>query len=114
MRALATALFVAAFLVAGLVVFALVWSGTGPYLDLMTASQPAQGCVMLFGADGRERCHAIPELVEYHRAWSSYVTGATSDPPRFDDVRFTADEYAHMADVRAVFRELDYNYYAAF
>ena len=34
---------------------------------------------------------------------SAALSGGTDQPPTFADVRFTDDEYAHMADVRRVF-----------
>ena len=103
MRVVEYVLLVASLLVAGLVVSALLWSGTGPYEDLMKGQSPQSCYVYLFDNEGRESCYILPRLVEYHRAWSAYETGATDSPPTFSDVRFTDEEYAHMADVRGVF-----------
>ena len=102
MRILALLLFMAAFSVAGLVVFALVLSGTGPYADLARDSQVAT--TTFIGRDGRPVSVGLRTALDIHQRWSQYVTGGTADPPGFDgDVRFTDDEYAHMADVRRVF-----------
>ena len=103
MRVVEYTLFVASLLVAGLVALALLWSGTAPYEDLMRGQAPQSCYVYLFDDQGRESCYVLPRLVAYHRAWAAYETGATDSPPTFTDVRFTSDEYAHMADVRRVF-----------
>ena len=43
-------------------------------------------------------------LTTWHNAWLRYVTGEAADPPfSFGARLFTADENAHMADVRRVF-----------
>lgn len=102
--ALEVLLFAVGLLLAGLVALALLWSGTGPYRQLMTGPDPAHDCVMMFTPQGDERCQPVARLVEAHRDWTAYVTGGIADPPRFADIRFTPDEYAHMADVRGVFQ----------
>jgi len=54
--------------------------------------------------DGQPLSFDLVAVLDVHRKWSSYVTGAADTPPTFEaDVRFTDDEYAHMADVRRVF-----------
>lgn len=102
-RAIELALFVVALLVSGLVVLALAWSGTGPYEDIMNATPVRGGCLVMLAPSGRDTCVPLARMVQLHQGWASYETGATADPPRFSDVRFTDDEYSHMADVRGVF-----------
>ena len=102
-RALELALFVASLLVVGLVVLALVWSGKGPYEDIMNGSPVRGGCLIMIGVNDRDMCVPLARLVELHQGWASYVTGSEAEPPRFSDVRFTVDEYSHMSDVRGVF-----------
>ena len=102
MRAVALALFVIAFCVSGLVVFALLWSGTGPYADLARDNHVES--ITFIRKDGQPLSFDLVAVLDVHRKWSSYVTGAADTPPTFEaDVRFTDDEYAHMADVRRVF-----------
>lgn len=106
---LALALFVIGLLMSGLVVFALLWSGPGPYRDLARANGVARivfvrqppldsppNSRIQIGAD-------LDGAVAMHEKWSRYVTAGTADPPTFDPPLFTQDEYAHMADVRSVF-----------
>ena len=102
MRALELALFVSALAVAGLVTFALLWSGVGPYADLARANNaPA---IDFYNRSGQLISWDLVAALDVHRQWADYVTGATSTPPQFvADIRFTDDEYSHMADVRNVF-----------
>lgn len=48
---------------------------------------------------------ALPELRAYHEGWLAYVTGRSSDPAAVvgSPPLFTAQEVAHMEDVRRVF-----------
>ena len=48
----------------------------------------------------------LDSLRDWHSRWSSYVVGLTAQPPNAGPggPLFTPDEYAHMADVRTVFR----------
>jgi integral membrane protein (TIGR01906 family) len=101
MRQAALALFVFGLTVAGLVVFALLWSGTGPYADLARDNRVA-GATFI-GPSGAATQLDLAAMVEIHGQWSAYETGASEDPPTFTTVRFTDDEYSHMADVRRVF-----------
>ncbi len=100
-----TALFALGFVIAGLVILALAWSGTGPYEDLARASGVNGATVISRGDSGAKEMRVeMSTLLEWHRGWSAYVTGGTEQPPTFlDGEVFTADEYAHMADVRRVF-----------
>jgi integral membrane protein (TIGR01906 family) len=102
MRAVALALFSLGFLAGGLVVFAVVWSGTGPYADLARDNHVQS--ITFIRRDGQPLSFDLVAVLDVHRKWSAYVTGATDVPPTFEaDVRFTDDEYRHMADVRGVF-----------
>ena len=103
MRALEVALFVVALSVAGLVVFALLWSGEGPYRDLARANGVSR-LVFVAPAGGTQETD-LETAVLLHGAWSRYVTGGTAEPPRppTSPIVFADDEYAHMADVRNVF-----------
>lgn len=102
MRTLEVVLFTASLVAAGLVVFALVYSGVGPYED-MAKSQHVQA-ITFIRRDGTPLSFDLAAVLDVHRLWSSYVTGGADAPPQFAaDIRFTDDEYAHMADVRRVF-----------
>ncbi len=95
-------LFSIALAVAGLVVFALLWSGTGPYADM--ARDNGVQRITFFRRSGEPLSFDLVAALDVHRQWSFYVTGGTDEPPRFAaDIRFTDDEYSHMADVRRVF-----------
>lgn len=100
------ALYALCFLVTGLVVLALGWSGTGPYEDLARANGATTS---LWSDTGPQGDHGevrldLPALVDWHARWSAYVTGGTEDPPiTWGRTLFTESEYAHMADVRRVF-----------
>jgi len=103
-RAIELALFVAALLVAGLVVLALLWSGRGPYEDLARANGVDRTTLIAHIPGGGTYVTDRNGLVAIHERWSTYVTGGIADPPRFEPVPlFTDDEYQHMADVRHVF-----------
>jgi integral membrane protein (TIGR01906 family) len=105
MRALEVALFVLALALAGLVSFALLWSGEAPYRDLARANSVDHVTFITNGPGGPSDVDVdLDTLVGWHKAWSSYVTGGSAEPPvSFGREVFTADEYAHMADVRRVF-----------
>ena len=94
-------LFAVGLAMAGLVLFALLWSGVGAYMDMARASG-VDGTTFIDHATGQiVRMDLVP-LGEEHRLWSTYVTGGAADPPepgRF----YTTDEIAHMTDVRRVF-----------
>ena len=103
MRVLELALFVLALTVAGLVSFALLWSGDAPYRDLARANGVTR--FVFVAPSGGTHQTDLETAVTVHEQWSRYVTGATAEPPRpplIPDL-FSADEYAHMADVRRVF-----------
>ena len=96
-----TALFAIGLAMSGLVLLALAWSGVAPYEDLARANDVTRATFVDHVADANAEL-ALPVLLEEHRRWSAYVTGATEDPPgpgRF----YTADEVSHMRDVRRVF-----------
>ena len=99
---LALALLVVGLVMSGLVVLALLWSGPVPYRDLARANGVDRFVFVLQPPLDREFTD-LETAVSFHEQWSRYVTGGTADAPTFDPPRFTQDEYAHMADVRAVF-----------
>ena len=101
MRALELALFTVAFAAAGLVVFALLWSGDAPYRDL-ARDNGATRFVFVVPPSGSQETD-LETAVALHGAWSRYVTGGTTEPPRPSPALFTEDEYTHMSDVRRVF-----------
>lgn len=104
MRALELALFVLALAGAGLVSLALLWSGRGPYVDLARANGVGDTALIALGPGGGTYGTDLNGLAAMHERWSAYVTGGTSEPPRFEPVPlFTDAEYSHMADVRRVF-----------
>src|SRR5207247_9586092 len=45
----------------------------------------------------------LPAMISWHHTWAAYVTGASAEPAFPGVSVFSQDEYAHMADVRAVF-----------
>lgn len=99
------ALFALGFVIAGLVIVAIVWSGPGPYEDMARANG-VDGMSMIFrGPSGTTEMRVeMPVLLDWHRGWSAYVTGGAEQPPTFFGGEvFTADEYSHMADVKRVF-----------
>lgn len=101
-RSLEVVLFAVAFMIAGLVVLALVWSGSAPYADL--ARESGATAFTFIAEDGSEATWDLATAVDVHRQWTVYVTGGTDEPPTFvAGIRFTDAEYSHMADVRRVF-----------
>jgi Protein of unknown function (DUF1461) len=110
---LEVAIFAIAFVVFGLVALALVWSGDWAYTGLAVASGNTR-TTFVRPAGGRDPAGEIPmsldSLRDWHSRWSSYVVGLTDQPPNAGPggPLFTPDEYAHMADVRAVFRGAEY------
>lgn len=99
---LALALFVVGLAMSGLVALALLWSGPDPYRDLARANGVDRFVFVLQPPLDREFTD-LETAVSFHEQWSRYVTGGTPQRPMFDPPLFTQDEYAHMADVRAVF-----------
>jgi integral membrane protein (TIGR01906 family) len=106
-------IFAIAFAIFGLVALALVWSGDWAYSSLANingvkgASFRSYGpCTFAPPADCFvEGPIPLEALLSWHRAWGAYVTGLSSQAPiTFGRSTFTAEEYAHMADVRNVFR----------
>ena len=107
------AVFAIAFTVFGLVGLALVWSGDWAYAALANANGVKGATFRSYGPCAFEpptSCFveatiSLESLLGWHRAWAAYVTGlSTQAPISFGRSTFTADEYAHMADVRGVFR----------
>jgi len=98
-----------AFALFGLVALALVWSGDWAYASLAQATGNTR-TTFVRAATGRDPAGEIPmpidALLDWHRRWAAYVVGWSSEPPNAGPggPLFTPDEYAHMADVRAVFR----------
>ena len=105
MRALELALFAVALAVAGLVSFALIWSGTGPYEDLARANGVTTVEMFSHGPGGDVSApQTLASLVELHRQWSGYVTWGQELPTSFGRSLWTDDEVAHMTDVQRVFQ----------
>ena len=111
------AIFAIAFVVFGLVALAVVWSGDWAYSSLANvngvkgASFRSYGpCTLGPSTDCFvEDSISLESLLSWHRAWAAYVTGLSSQAPvTFGRSTFTSDEYAHMADVRSVFRGAEY------
>lgn len=89
--------------ISGLVALAIAFGGAATYEAIARGFAPA---TFRFGSGATERVEsvALPALVRYHKAWFGYVTGDVAEPPvSFGRQVFTAQEYAHMADVRRVF-----------
>ena len=107
------AVFAIALAVFGLVALALVWSGDWAYAALANLNGVTQTSFILRASlvDSRsvETPIDLPAAISWHHAWSAYVTGASTQPAiSFGLPVFSQDEYAHMADVRAVFRGAEY------
>ena len=106
-------IFAIALTVFGLVALALVWSGDWAYAALANVNGVKGTTFRSFGPCGftpQTDCFvegpiSLEGLLGWHRSWAAYVTGLTAAAPvSFARSIFTPDEYAHMADVRAVFR----------
>ena len=103
------AVFSVALTVFGLVALALGWSGDWAYAGLAQATGNTPTTFVRPGG-GLDPAGQIPvsldDLRDWHRRWTSYVIGLTDQPPNAGPggPLFTPDEYAHMADVRGVFR----------
>ncbi len=100
--------FAIALTVFGLVALALVWSGDWAYAALASATGNTSATFVI-PPDRRATCGPamvmdLARLRGLHRAWATYVVGISSVPVGPACSLFTSDEYAHMADVRAVFR----------
>jgi integral membrane protein (TIGR01906 family) len=98
-----TALFAVGFAIAGLVILAIVWSGTAAYEDMAKVNGVDQATLIAQLPGGGTYITDRNGLVIIHGKWSTYITGGVADPPRFEPPLFTDDEYSHMADVRRVF-----------
>jgi integral membrane protein (TIGR01906 family) len=103
------AVFAIAFTVFGLVALALVWSGDWAYAGLASVGGGPTPTILVPRFDDGLRVERPADLqlwLGWHRAWATYVIGLTNDPPIVFGTGpiFTSDEYAHMADVRGVFR----------
>jgi hypothetical protein len=97
-----------AFAVFGLVALALLWSGDLAYAALANATGNTSATFVV-PPDRREACGQamvmdLTKLLELHRVWTTYVIGASEVAVGPACSLFTSDEYAHMADVRGVFR----------
>ncbi|MEK6226550.1 MAG: DUF1461 domain-containing protein [Chloroflexota bacterium] len=107
------AIFAIALAVFGLVALALVWSGDWAYAGLAEATGNTR-TTFVRPAGGLDSAGEIPmsldSLRDWHSRWSSYVVGLSEQPPNAGPggPLFTPDEYAHMADVRTVFRGAEY------
>jgi hypothetical protein len=102
------AIFALAFAVFGLVALALVWSGDRAYAALANATGNTSATFVV-PPDRRDACGQaiamdLTRLRELHRAWATYVVGASEFGFGPACSLFTTDEMAHMADVRGVFR----------
>lgn len=101
------AIFSIALAVFGLVALSLVWSGGWAYEVLARLTGHTQTTFLdIAGIGGGAIVIDLAGLLHWHGAWSSYVVGVSPAPP--SSGFFTADETAHMADVRGVFRGAEY------
>ena len=107
------AIFAIALALFGLVALALVWSGDWAYAFLaningvkqVTFSFPPRA----LGPGPTDSPVDLATVISaWHHPWAAYVTGVSAEPALVTQGVFTADEYAHMADVRAVFRGAEY------
>jgi integral membrane protein (TIGR01906 family) len=95
------ALFAVGLAMAGLVLFALLWSGVGAYADMARAAG-AESTTFIDHTNDQSVVMGLGPLVQEHRVWSTYVTGGAADPPEPGHF-YTTDEISHMTDVRRVF-----------
>ena len=99
--------FAVALTVFGLVALALVWSGGWAYEVLARATGHTETAFLDIGhtgsLGGESFAVDLANLLSWHGAWASYVVGVSPVPAAASSA-FTADEIAHMADVRGVFR----------
>jgi hypothetical protein len=106
------AIFAIAFAIFGLVALALVWSGDWAYAALANATGNTSATFVVpperSQACGGAIVMDLTRLRELHRAWATYVVGASEVAVGPACSLFTSDERAHMADVRAVFRGAEY------
>jgi hypothetical protein len=93
------AVFAIAFTVFGLVALAVAWSGGWAYELLARLSGHPEA---FFVTDRGATNVDLAGLLQWHGRWAAYVLGLSPSAPT--SAFFTADEYAHMTDVRAVFR----------
>jgi hypothetical protein len=97
----------------GLVALAVVWGGDWAYSGLAEATGNTR-TTFIRPAGGLDPAGEIPmtldSLRDWHSRWFSYVVGLSDQPPNAGPggPLFTPDEYAHMADVRTVFRGAEY------
>jgi uncharacterized protein DUF1461 len=104
------AVFAIAFAVFGLVGLALVWTGDWAYVFLANLSGVREISLMFPPHSGLDvgpfviSADVTTVALTWHHPWAAYVTGASSEPALSTQGVFTADENAHMADVRSVFR----------
>jgi hypothetical protein len=94
-----------AFTVFGLVGLALLWSGGWAYEALARATDHTSTTFTTRSSgtvDSGEYVTDLANLLSWHGAWASYVTGLRVTPPS-NPTFFTDDEVSHMADVRRVF-----------
>jgi hypothetical protein len=106
------AIFAIAFTVFGLVALALVWSGDWAYAALANATGNTSATFVV-PPDRRAACGQaivmdLTLLRGQHRGWATYVVGISDVAVGPACSLYTPDEYAHMADVRAVFRGAEY------
>jgi uncharacterized membrane protein len=104
------AIFAIAFAVFGLVALALVWSGDWAYAFVANVNGVKSISLTLPPHSGLDPGPTVISgdvatvIRSWHHPWAAYVTGMSSEPALSTQGVFTADEYAHMADVRSVFR----------
>jgi uncharacterized protein DUF1461 len=104
------AVFAIALALFGLVALALVWSGDWAYAFLANINGVKETTLRFpphsaLDVGPSEVPIDVATLIRaWHHPWAAYVTGASSEPALSTQGVFTADEYGHMADVRAVFR----------
>lgn len=97
-----TAVLATALAVAGLVALALAYAGSGTYADIATHEGFARA--EFLRSDGGHDVLELRDLVGLHESWLRYVIGRGDVPGGTVAVEwFSADERAHMADVRRVF-----------
>jgi hypothetical protein len=107
------AIFALALTVFGLVALALVWGGDWGYSRLAEATGNTR-TTFVRPAGGQDPAGGIPMtldgLRDWHSRWYAYVVGLSEQPPNAGPggQLFTPDEYAHMGDVRTVFRGAEY------
>ena len=100
-----TALFATGFAMAGLVLFALVWSGVGAYIDMARAAGVSNAT--FYDHTTRSNTVELPLGQLPSSTWHGRAMSRGEGGPPPAGALYTTDEISHMADVRRVLTAQD-------